>query len=96
MYRVIDTIRCSVEMQQRNPALWQLGDGLLVILDPHQIQTAPMTAGSTVRVSCPDGTVTERSVTSVHVPHSAVGLFFANTEQHEIPRGSQIELVAAA
>ena len=98
MFRVIDTIRWSEAMQQRNAsvALPQLGDGLLVILDPAQVTTPPMAAGSTVRVRCPDGTVTERRVASVQVPHSVVGLFFADTHEHEIPRGSQIELVGAA
>lgn len=85
-------------MQQRNASasLPRLGNGLLVVLDPAQVTTAPMAAGSTVRVHCPDGTVTERRVTNILVPHSTVGLFFANTQEHEIPRGSRIELIRAA
>ena len=97
MFLVIDTIRLTEEMQQRlaPSGVPPLGNGLLVILDPEQVNTPPMAAGGSVRVHCPDGTVTERRVAAVQARNSVVGVFFADTHQHEIPRLSQIELVNA-
>jgi hypothetical protein len=98
MFRVIDTIRWSEQMQERlaSSGVPQLGNGVLAILDPAQVKSPPIAAGGSVRVHCPDGTVTERRVAAVEVRHSVVGLFFADTHEHEIPRLSQIELVSAA
>jgi hypothetical protein len=88
MFRVIDTIRCNETTLQR------LGRGLLVILDPAQVSSAPFQAGAAVRVHCPDGGSFDRVVAAVEVPHAAVGVFFRDMEPHEIPRLSEIELLA--
>lgn len=95
MFRVIDTIPYDETLLQKMPDLAQrFGRGLLVILDPAQITAALVQPGATVRVYRPDGAVFDRVVAAVDVPHSAVGLFFRDTAQHEIPRLSQIELLA--
>lgn len=98
MFHVIDTIRWGLETQHKlaSSGVPQLGEGLLVLLDPTQVTTAPMEAGGTVRVHSPDGTVNEWTVASVEVRHAVVGLFFANAKKNEIPLGSEIEVVGAA
>lgn len=74
----------------------RLGDGLMVMLGPAQVTTAPMSSGCVVRVHAPGGSMTERTVTSVHVCHSVVGLFFERMREHEVPKGACIELGAVA
>jgi hypothetical protein len=73
--------------------------GLLVTIDaeqpPKDAQGTPKTfvaPGSTVRVHRPDGTSLDRLVTGVEIWGQHVGLFFANTAEHEIPISSEIEL----
>jgi hypothetical protein len=95
MFRVIDTIRCNETTLQSSPDLMaRLGRGLLVILDPAQVSSAPFHAGATVRVHRPDGDSFDRVVSAVEVPQAAVGVFFRDMEHHEIPRLSEIELLA--
>jgi hypothetical protein len=94
MFRVIDTIRLDEQTLQSQPEIMaRLGRGLLVILDPAQVTSAPVQPGTTVRVHRPDGGSFDRVVSGVDVPHSVVGLFFRDTAQHEIPRLSEIELL---
>ena len=95
MFRVIDTIRYDEALLRNMPELAErFGRGLLVILDPVQVSSAPFQAGATVRVHRPDGASFDRVVSAVQVPHAAVGVFFRDMEQHEIPRLSEIELLA--
>jgi len=95
MFRVIDTIRYDDILLRRQPELaLQFGLGLLVILDPAQITSAPVEPGVSVRIHRPDGTSFDRVVSGVECPHSVVGLFFREMAEHEIPRLSQIELLA--
>jgi hypothetical protein len=96
MFRVIDTIRLDRAMLRDFPKLAGRFDrGLLVILDPAQVTSPPFSPGVNVRVHRPDGSSFLRSVAEVECPHSVVGLFFNDTEQHEVPRDSQIELATA-
>jgi hypothetical protein len=96
MFRVIDTIRLDKAVLQDFPKLaGRYGRGLLVILDPAQVPSPPFSAGVNVRVHRPDGSSFLRSVAGVECPHSAVGPSLSDTEQQDVPRDSQIELVAA-
>src|SRR5438093_13009728 len=95
MFRVIDTIRCDETTLRSSPDLMaRLGRGLLVILDPAQVSAAPVLAGATVRIHRPDGDCFDRIVVGVEVPGSLVGLFFRDTEPHDIPRLSEVEVLA--
>jgi hypothetical protein len=62
--------------------------------DAQQGPTFLVEPGSTVRIHLPDGTSADRIVTGVEIWGGRVGLFFANTAQHEIPISSEIELPA--
>ena len=75
--------------------------GLLVTIDaqqrPEDRQQRPtflVEPGSTVRVHRPDGTSIDCIVSGVEIWGKRVGLFFANTAQHEIPILSEVELSA--
>jgi hypothetical protein len=95
LFRIIDTIRWSEEMQQRlaSSGIPQLGNGVLAILDFVKIEAPPISAGVSVRIHRPDGTVIERRVDAVEIRHSSVGLFFAGLPDHEAPRLSRVELI---
>lgn len=83
-------------MQQRlaSSGIPQFGNGVLAILDSVGIKEAPpISAGASVRIHRPDGTVTERRVDAVEICHRVVGLFFAGSPDHEIPRLSKVELI---
>jgi hypothetical protein len=93
MIRVIDSIRFDEQALRSDPEfLEKIGPGLLVTIDIEQRPSFLVEPGSTVRVYRPDGTVIDRVVGGVEVWGPKVGLFFPNTEQHEIPRLSEIEL----
>jgi hypothetical protein len=99
MVRVITSILLDKQALQNVPEfLEKLGPGLLVTVDATQWFDAEhrtsflIEPGSTVRVHRPDGSVIERIVTAVAPPSPKVALFFPNTEKHEIPRLSEIEL----
>lgn len=62
--------------------------GLVVTIDAEQRPKLLVEPGTRVRVHRPDGTSNDRVVTGVEVWGSRVGLFFANTAQHEIPISS--------
>lgn len=95
MFRIIDTIRWSEEMQQRlaSSGIPQLGNGVLAILDSVETVAPPIPAGASVRIHRPDGTVIERKVDAVEIRHRSVGLFFADLPDHETPRLSRVELI---
>ena len=61
-------------------------------IDAQQRPTFLVEPGSAVRVYRPDGTSVDRIVSGVEIWGKRVGLFFANTAQHEIPISSEIEL----
>jgi len=89
MFRVIDTIKYDEALFRQQPGLAQrFGHGLLAILDPAQVTSAPVQPGDTVRIRRPDGSSFVRAVSDVDVTRSIVGLFFLDTAQHEIPRDS--------
>ena len=72
-----------------------VGPGLLVTLDAEQTQplkALPVGLGTMLRVRRPDGTLTACTVAAVEVWGPQIGLYFAGTEQHEIPPSSVIEL----
>jgi hypothetical protein len=95
MIRVIESIRFDEQALQNVPEfLEKLGPGLLVTIDIEQRPSFLVEPGSTVRVYRPDGTVIDRVVSGVEVWGPKVGLFFPNTQQHEIPRLSEIKLPA--
>jgi len=95
MMRVIDILFLSEQALQNVPEfLENLGPGLLVTIDVEQTQSSLIEPDSTVRVHRPDGTVIDRIVTAVEIWGPKIGLFFANTQQHEIPISSEIESVA--
>jgi hypothetical protein len=105
MFRVIDTSKYDDMLQRNRPELVErirklpgvterFCRALLVILDPLQVASAPVQPGATVRVHRPDGRAFDLVVSAVDVRHSVVGLFFRDTADHEIPRLSEIELLA--
>jgi hypothetical protein len=95
MIQVIDSIRFDEQALRGHPEfLEKLGPGLLVTINVEQRPSFRNLRGSTARVYRPDGTVIDRVVGAVEVYGPEVGLFFSNTEQHEIPRLSKIELSA--
>jgi hypothetical protein len=95
MIRVIDSIRWDEQALRSDPKfLEKVGPGLLVTIDVEQRPSFLVKPGSTVRVYRPDGTVIDRVVGGVEVWGPKVGLFFPNTEPHEIPKLSEIELPA--
>jgi len=46
-----------------------------------------------VRVRRPDGTLTACNVAAVEIWGPQIGLYFPETEEHEIPISSEIELL---
>ena len=95
MVRVIDTIRFDEQALRSDPKfLAKVGRGLLVTVDVEHRPSFLVEPGSTVRVYRPDGTIIDRVVGGVEIWRQKVGLFFPNTEPHEIPRLSEIELPA--
>jgi len=100
MFRVTDSHLLDEEMLQHVRGE-KPPPGLMVTIDaqqlPPDLQERPtflVEPGSTVRVHRPDGTCVDRVVTGVEIWGKRVGLFFANTAQHEIPISSEIELPA--
>ena len=95
MIRVIDTIRFDERALQNDPEFMEnVGPGLQVILDLEQGPPFLFKPGSTVRVHRPDGASFDRTVTAIEVWGVHVGLFFEKTVRHEIPKSSEIELLA--
>jgi hypothetical protein len=93
MVRVIDRIQFDEEALRSDPKfLENVGAGLLVTIDVEQRSSFLVKPGSTVKVHRPDGTVINRVVGAVEIWRSKVGLFFPNTEPHDIPISSEIEL----
>ena len=70
--------------------------GLGIILDAEETRSFLVEPGSTVRIHRPDGTFIDRIANGVSPPGMgsgwAFGLFLSNTEQHEVPAESQVEL----
>ncbi len=96
MFRVIDTIQFDNTTRPSSSDLMsRLGRGLLVVLDPAQVSSAPFQAGATIRVHRPDGSSFDRVASAVEVHHAVVGVFFRDMLQDEIPRLSEIELLVA-
>jgi hypothetical protein len=105
MLRVIDTIRyedislnvpkIAERLRSHPEAAERFGRALLVVLDPEQVASAPVQAGGTVRVHPPDGDSFDLVVSRVDVQLSVVLLFFRDIGQHEVPRLSEIEVLAA-
>jgi hypothetical protein len=95
MIQVIETIRLDEEALRSDPKfLERVGPGLLVRVDMEQRPSFLVEPGSTARVHRPDGTTIDRVVGGIEIWGPKVGLFFPNTEPHEIPRLSEIELPA--
>jgi hypothetical protein len=95
MIRVIETIRFDEEALRSHPKfLERVSPGLLVTVDVEQRPSFLIEPGSTVRVYRPDGTTIDCVVGGIEIWGPKVGLFFPNTEPHEIPRLSEIELPA--
>jgi hypothetical protein len=95
MFQVIDCISFDEQALRSDPKfLEQVGPGLLITIDAEQRPSFLVVPRSTVKVHRPDGSVIERTVSAVEIWGPYVGLFFANTEPHEIPRSSEIELPA--
>ena len=99
MIRVINSVQFDEQALRSDPEfLKKVGPGLLVTVDAEQKVDAEhrpsllVELGSTVRIHRPDGSVIDRVVTAVEVWGQHAGLFFSNTEQHEIPISSEIEL----
>jgi hypothetical protein len=93
--RVIESIRFDEQALRSDPKfLEKVGPGLLVTIDVEQTPSWLVEPGTTVKVHRPDGTVIDRVVAGVEIWGVNVGLYFPNTEMHEIPRQSQIELPA--
>ena len=100
MFRALDSLLID-EQVLRNVRGEKPPPGVLVTIDaqqrPEDAQQRPTFVaepGSTVRVHRPDGTSVDCIVTGVEIWGKRVGLFFANTAQHEIPISSEIELLA--
>lgn len=93
MYRVIDTIRYDGSLFHHRPDLaTKVGSGLLAILDPAQIRSAPFQPGDVVLIHRPDGNSFQHIVGAIEFgAGSVVGIFFAGLADAEIPRHSQIE-----
>jgi len=95
MIRVIDNIRWDEQALRSDPKfLEKVGPGLLVTVEVEQRPSFLLEPGSTVKIHRPDGTVIDRVVGAVEIWRAKVGLYFPNTEPHEIPISSQIELPA--
>jgi hypothetical protein len=91
--RVIETIQFDEQLLENCPWLEHLGPGLIVTLDikPQQPLSFLVEPGATVRVHRPDGTFIDRVVKGAEP--EGPNLFFPNTEAHEIPISSEIELL---
>jgi len=100
MFRVIDSYLLDEEVLQHirgekpPPGLMVTIDAQQPLLESQERPTFLVEPGSTVRVHRPDGTSVDRVVIGVEIWGKRVGLFFANTAQHEIPISSHIELPA--
>jgi hypothetical protein len=93
MFRVIDTIRYDGSLFRHRPEIaTQFGQGLLAILDPAQIRSAPFQPGDWVLIHRPDGSSLQQIVGAIEIgAGSVVGVFFAGLKEAEIPWLSQIE-----
>lgn len=95
MIRVIDSKRFDDQALRSDPKfLENVGPGLFVTINVEQRRSFLVQPGSTVRIYRPDSTVIDRVVGGVEIWGPNVGLYFPNTEPHEVPRLSEIELPA--
>jgi hypothetical protein len=91
MYRVIDIISYNETWTFRYPHLAKRGNGLMVLLDPEQINEAPDLSGRAVWVESVNGDRVELVVDDVEVHGSVVGLFFRGVTPNEIRPHSHID-----
>jgi len=89
--RVIDTIDLSPSWTHRYPELEARGEGVMAVLDPEQIKSAPEIEGRTIVITRPDGSVRQLVATTVEVHHSVVGIFFKGASSDDVPRGAELE-----
>lgn len=90
MYRVIDTIEHRATWTFRYPELARRGDGVLVVLDPEQINTPPDLAGLEIEITRPNGEVARHVADSAEAPAGVVGVLFKGLDAAQIPRGSTL------
>jgi len=90
-FRVIDTIQFNSSLIHRYPEFEARGEGLMAILDPHQIQEVPEIKGLTIMICRPDGSVNHLIASSAEASHSVVGIFFEGASSEDIPRGTVLE-----
>lgn len=91
MFNVIDTIDYRNSWIYRYSEWQKRGEGVLVILDPEQIDQPPEVQNLTVTIYKPDGSISHFVANSSERLHSMVGIFFRDVFSDEIPRGSKIE-----
>src|SRR5215207_4124426 len=85
MYTVIDTINRRGMWIERFPDRMAKGEGLLVILDPAQINERPDIPHNSVTILKPDNTRLDIIVTEIEVSHNVVAFFFKDIFPEEIP-----------
>ena len=93
VFRVIETIRLDEKTAPGTDVVAILGCGLLVHLDLPERNSPPVDCDAIVRVHRPDGSTFDTVVRAVEAGGPNVGLFFQDVEKHEIPLGSEIELI---
>jgi hypothetical protein len=86
MYTVIDTINRRGMWIDRFPDRMAKGEGLLVILDPAQINERPDIPHNSVTILRPDNSRIDLIVAEIEVRHNVVALLFRDVLPEDIPR----------
>jgi hypothetical protein len=93
MARVIDLISYSNRWTHRYPDMARFGDGIMVILDPRDINDVGDLTGVVAAVKKPDGSIETLPIHHAEVHHNTVGLFFQGIDESRIPRNSEVTWV---
>ena len=97
MLQVIDSFIVAADSFASHPATASLCGGragIVVIPDSDQPYPTDFPVGTPMRLHRPDGTTALLTLAAVLCPQRTVGLFFATLTVTDIPRLSQLEILA--
>ena len=90
MPTVIDRITLNKRWTHRYPQWAKYGEGLMVLLNPEQIDSSHDLAGRTAHITRPDGVAKSLQIHHSEVHNGVVGLFFEGVDESMIPRLSVV------
>ena len=94
MFAVLEAIDFRDKWMQHyrhKPDFSNREEGVVAVLDPHEIIEPPDIAGRIVKVFRPDGSTIVVTASHVETCNSIIGIFFKGIFSNEIPKGSKIK-----